>query len=152
MENQWKLLGWEFGGSFGAQNLSIQHILTFCPALHFLCAAKLPKQAVCGALRGVRRSKLGQGLVFGVGRPCSSSEHCRNNPNCTFQTPVNSIVFLMALAKKGNGGQSHGAMRVSRPFGRPGMPTRGCDGRSWSQKLNARRLASSVILGLRTVT
>jgi hypothetical protein len=145
-------LGRAPGGNFAAQNIGIWHISTFCPALHFLCAVKLPKQAACGTLRGIWRSKLGQGPVFDVGRPFPSSEHCRNNPNCTFQTPVNSIVFLMALAKKGNGGQSHGAMRVSRPFGRPGMPTRGCDGRSWSQKLNARRLASSVILGLRTVT
>jgi len=121
--------------------MGIGHISTFCTALHFLCAVKTSKQAVCGALRGIRRSKLGQGPVLGVGRPCLSSEHSRNNPNCTFQTPVKSIGFLVALAKKGNGGQSHGAMRVLRPSGRPGMAKGGCDGRSWSLELKLRSWA-----------
>jgi len=151
-ESRVRQLGWAPGGNSTAQNMGIGHISTFCTALHFLCAVKPPKQAVCGALRGIRRSKLGQGPVLGVGRPCPSSEHSRNNPNCTFQTPVKSIVFLMALAKKGNGGQSHGAMRDSRPSGRPGMAKGGCDGRSWLFKLNARIQASTVIFWHRAVT
>ena len=99
-ESRLRQLGWAPGGNFAAQNMGIGHISTFCTALHFLCAVKPPKQAVCGALRGIRRSKLGQGPVLGVGRPCPSSEHSRNNPNCTFQTPVKSIVFLWPSPKK----------------------------------------------------
>ena len=142
-ESRWRQLGWAPGGNFAAQNMGTGHISAFCTALHFLCAVKPPKQAVCGALRGIRYSKLGQGPLLGVARPFPSSEHCRNNPNCTFQTPVKSIVFLKALAKKGNGGQSHGAMRGSRPSGRLSIPTGGRDGRSWLFKLNLRIEASN---------
>ena len=123
--------------------MGIEHILTCCLALHFLCVVKLPKQAVCGALCGIGYSKLAQGPLFGVARPFSSSEHCENNPNCPFPTPVKSIVFLMDLAKKGNGSQSHGAMWGSRPSGRLSIPTGGRDGRSWLFKLNLRIAASN---------
>ena len=64
LESQCQLLGWAFGGNFATQNMGIEHIFTFCTALHFFVRSETPKTG------GVRRTSRDLAIQVGA-RPCT---------------------------------------------------------------------------------